>query len=320
MRGRDQPQAGGGGAVAIGGAMCEFLSSQSGRESGVSLQDKMLAALAVPPERLGAGSPVGLEVVADSAAMLRHFADSMLAEYRAALAARRERAVFIVPVGPVGQYDLLAERCNAERISLSRLVLLNMDEYLAEDGGFIDADDRLSFRGHMARHFFGKLDPALAPPRDAVVFPDPRDPANVQREIDRLGGVDVAYGGVGVTGHLAFNDPPEPDAPDDVVAFAALPSRVVTLSRESLVINAVNGARGNFVMMPKRAVTVGMREILGARKVRVYMHRPYGATMLRLLLHGPVTARVPASLLQRHADAAAIVTAEVTPLPEPPAG
>ncbi len=286
----------------------------------MSLHEDMLAALAVPPETLGAGSPVGLEVVADSRALLRHFADSMLAEYRAALAAGRARAVFIVPVGPVGQYDLLAARCNAERIDLSRLVLLNMDEYLAEDGGFIDAGDRLSFRGHMARHFFAKLDAALAPPREAVVFPDPRDPGNVQREIDRMGGVDVAYGGVGVTGHLAFNDPPEPGEPDDVAAFAALPSRVVTLSRETLTINAVNAARGNFLRMPKRAVTVGMREILGARKVRLYMHRGYGATMLRLLLHGPVTATVPASLLQRHADAAAIVTAEVTGLPEPAAG
>jgi glucosamine-6-phosphate deaminase len=286
----------------------------------VSLHEEMLAALAIPPERLGAGSAVRLQVVADPAALLRHFADGMLAEYRAALAAGRERAVFIVPVGPVGQYDLLAARCNAERISLSRLVLLNMDEYLAEDGGLIDADDPLSFRGHMDRHFFGKLDAALAPPREAVVFPDPRDPANVQREIDRLGGVDVAFGGVGVTGHLAFNDPPEPGEPDDLAAFAALPSRVVTLSRETLTVNAVNGARGNFLRMPKQAVTVGMREILAAGKVRLYMHRPYGATMLRLLLHGPVTAMVPASLLQRHADAAAIVTEEVTALPEPEAG
>lgn len=301
--------------------MCEAAAVAIGAGGArVSLHEEMLAALAVAPDRLGAGSAVGLEVVADTQALLRHFADSMLTEYQAALAAGRARAVFIVPVGPVGQYDLLAARCNAERIDLSRLVLLNMDEYLAEDGGFIDADDPLSFRGHMARHFFGRLDPALAPPRDAVVFPDPHDPANVQRAIDRLGGVDVAYGGVGVTGHLAFNDPPEPGAPDDVAGFAALPSRVVTLSRETLTINAVNGARGNFLRMPKRAVTVGMREILGARKVRLYMHRPYGAAMLRLLLHGPVTAAVPASLLQRHADAAAIVTVEVVALPEPVEG
>jgi len=283
----------------------------------LTLLDDTLAALAIPPDRLGHGSPVRLEVVDDAPALIGHFADSMLAEYHAALAAGRPHAVFIVPVGPVGQFDLLAQRCRAARADLRRLVLLNMDEYLAPDGGFIDAADPLSFRGHMQRHFFDQLDPELAPPREAVIFPDPRDPAAMQRAIDRLGGVDVAYGGVGVTGHLAFNDPPEPDEPDDPDAFAALPTRVVTLSRETVMINAVNAARGNVLRIPKQAVTVGMREILGARKVRIYMNRPYGCTMLRLLMHGPVTARVPASLLQRHADAAAIVTREVTQLPEP---
>lgn len=282
-----------------------------------TLRAAMLAALAVPPERLGHGSKVRLEVVADGPALTRHLVLSMLAEYRAALAAGRPRAVFIVPVGPVGQYDLLAERCNAERIDLGRLVLLNMDEYLDESGNWIDPADPLSFRFHMRRHFLDRLDPALAPA--AVIFPDPRDPGAVQREIDRLGGVDVAYGGVGVTGHLAFNDPPEPGEPDDLAAFAALPARVVTLSRETRVIGAVNAARGNLLRMPRQAVTLGMREILAARKLRVYLHRPYGGAMLRLLLHGPVTAQVPASLLQRHPDAAAIVTPEVTALPEPAA-
>jgi glucosamine-6-phosphate deaminase len=283
----------------------------------VDLREEMLAALAVAPERLGQGSPVGLEVVADRAALTAHFAASMLAEYRAALAAGRERAVFIVPVGPVGQYDALAARANAERIDLRRLVLLNMDEYLGEDGNCLPARDALSFRGHMQAHFLDLLDPALAPPREAVIFPDPHDPAATQRAIERLGGVDVAYGGVGVTGHLAFNDPPEPGEPDDVAVFAALPTRVVTLSRETRVIAAVNAARGNILRIPRQAVTLGMREILGARKVRLYLHRPYGGAMLRLLMHGPVTAQVPASLLQRHADAGAVVTRVVTELPEP---
>lgn len=283
----------------------------------MSLRDEMLAALATPAGRLGLGSPVRLEVVADDAGLSAHFADSMVTEYRAALAAGRERAVFIVPVGPVGQYDLLAARCNAERIDLRRLVLLNMDEYLDDTGDCIPASDPLSFRGHMQRHFLDRIDPALAPAPGAVVFPDPRDPEAAGRLIDTLGGVDVAYGGVGVTGHLAFNDPPEPDAPDDPDGFAALPTRVVTLSRETRVVNAINAARGNLLRLPARAVTLGMREILGARRVRVYLHRPYGCAMLRLLLHGPVTARAPASLLQRHPDAAAIVTPVVTELPEP---
>ena len=273
-------------------------------------------ALALPADRLGIDSPIRLAVVADASALTACFADMLLAEYRAALMAGRKQAVFIVPVGPVGQYELLAERCNAEHQDLHRLVLINMDEYLAPDGNWISADDPLSFRGHMARNFWTRIDPALAP-RHPGLFPDPQDWSLVPRAIAELGGVDAAFGGVGVTGHLAFNDPPEPGEPTDPDAFALLPTRAVALSRETLVIAAVNGAGGNIARIPRRAMTVGMKEILGARKVRLFLHRAYSGAMLRLLLHGPVTAAVPASLLQRHPDMVVTATRAVTARPEP---
>ena len=272
------------------------------------------AALAIAPEQLGAGSPIGLTVLPDAEAMTRHFAAALADDYAAALAAGRDRAVFIVPVGPVGQYDLLAQRCNAERLSLRRLVLITMDEYLAADGACIPPSDPLSFRGHMQRHLLDAIDPALAP---EVMVPDSADLAAVPRTIERLGGVDVCFGGVGITGHLAFNDPPEPDAPDEPDAFARLATRIVTLSRETLTINAVTAARGNIERIPRQAVTVGMAEILAARRVRLYMNRPWQCAMIRRLLHGPVTSRVPASLLQRHRDARVTATVEVTRPPEP---
>jgi glucosamine-6-phosphate deaminase len=273
-------------------------------------------ALALPADRLGAGSPIGLAVVPDSAAMTTVFADMLLAEYRAALAAGRRQVVFIVPVGPVGQYEKLADRCNAEGQDLHQLVLINMDEYLAADGTSISPDDPLSFRGHMIRNFWQRIDPALAPHHPGL-FPDPQDWSLVPRAITALDGVDAAFGGVGVTGHLAFNDPPEPGEPTDPDAFARLPTRAVSLSRETVIIAAVNSAGGNVARIPRRAMTVGMREILGARKVRLFMHRAYGGAMLRLMLHGPVTATVPASLLQRHPDAVVTVTQAVTGRPEP---
>lgn len=277
----------------------------------------MTDCLAIPPEKLGQGSPIRLEVVTDGPALTRHFAEALLSEYRATLAAGRERAVFIVPVGPTGQYDLLAARCNATGQDLSRLVLITMDEYLGPDGGWIPASDPLSFRRHMQLHFFDKLDPRLAPPRESNLFPDPHDLAALPAAIERLGGVDVSFGGIGITGHLAFNDPPEPDEADDPDEFAARPTRIVSLNRETRLINSVSAARGNVERIPPRAVTIGMKEILAGRKLRFYVHRAWMSAMLRRVLHGPVTARAPASLMQRHPDAAIIATREVTKLPEP---
>jgi glucosamine-6-phosphate deaminase len=169
----------------------------------------------------------------------------------------------------------------------------------------------------MDRAFYGRLDPMLAPPDGARVFPDPHRPEALGALIDALGGVDVCFGGVGITGHLAFNDPPEPGEETDAEAFAALPTRVVRLSRETRLINAVTAAGGNIDRIPEFAVTVGMKEILESRKVCIYMNRPWHCAIVRKLMHGPVTAAVPASLLQRHPDAHVTATEAVTMLPEP---
>lgn len=269
-------------------------------------------------EDVGRGSSIRTRVVPDAATMSRIFADSMVDEFRASKLAGRAKVVFIIPVGPVGQFEIFAERVNDERLSLQDLVLVNMDEYLAPGGNdHIPQTDPLSFAGYMQRALWSRLDPALAPAIGHRHFPHPRDPAATTRLIDELGGVDVTYGGVGITGHLAFNEPPEPGEPDDVEAFAQLPTRVLSLSRETLTINAVTATRGNIDRIPKRAITVGMREILGSRKVRIFMNRPWQCGVVRKLLHGPVTSRCPASLLQRHPDAFVAMTDDVAAPPEP---
>jgi glucosamine-6-phosphate deaminase len=279
---------------------------------------KMPACLRIGKEALGKGSPIGFEIVADNDTLISHFADDLMREFRAAKEAGRDKVVFIVPVGPVGQFDLWAERCNREGVSLRDLVVVNMDEYLTPDGrDFIPIADALSFRRHMDEHFYKLLDPALAPPQGQRIFPHPLRPEATGESIDRFGGVDVCFGGVGITGHLAFNDPPEPGEKLDAAEFGGRPTRVVRLSRETRLINSVTAARGNIDRIPELAVTVGMKEILDSRKVRIYMNRPWQSAMVRKLLHGPVTASVPASLLQQHADARVLATEMVTELPEP---
>lgn len=274
--------------------------------------------LTIPKARLADGARVPVEIVPDDAAVIARFADDMLAEYAAAKREGRAKVVFILPVGPVGQYERVAERCNAEGISLADLVVVNMDEYLAADGGqWIPTDDPLSFRRHMEAHFYDLLRPDLAPPPDQRHFPDPRDVAATPRLIERFGGTDVCFGGIGITGHVAFNDPPEPGETVSVEAFADLPTRIVTLSRETRLINSITTSRGNIDRIPPRAVTVGMREILQSRKVRIYMNRFWQSAVVRKILHGPVTAAVPASLLQRHGDVRFVIADFVAELPEP---
>jgi glucosamine-6-phosphate deaminase len=272
----------------------------------------------VPKSSLGKGSRIPLEVLPDNDALIRRFADDLLSEYSSAKRRGCDKVVFIVPVGPVGQYDLWAERCNRTQICLRDLVLINMDEYLTPDcRDVIPISDPLSFRRHMGDHFYDRLEPDLVPPQDQRVFPHPQDLSAIPRMIERFGGCNVCYGGVGINGHVAFNDPPEPNEQVSLEQFGALPTRVVRLSRETRLINAVTTCRGNIDRIPEYAVTVGMKEILTSQKVRLYLNRPWQSAIVRKILHGPITPDVPASLLQNHRDVRLVVAEYVAELPEP---
>jgi glucosamine-6-phosphate deaminase len=270
--------------------------------------------LNVPAQALGRGTPVKVHVLGDMLSLGRDLAEAIKAEILAAKAAGRG-ATLIIPVGPVDQYPLLARMLNEERISCRDVVFIGMDEYLDEQDAWLPADHPLSFRGYLNRMLYDRLDPALAPPPEHRVFPDPRDLTAVPQLIAARGGVDACYGGIGITGHIAFSEPPAPDAPMSVEAFAALPTRVLTLTCETRTINSVT-VGGELSIIPHRAVTVGMKEILGARRLRLYCNRPWQSSVVRRVLHGPLTAACPASLMRTHPDATLTVTDYVAKPPD----
>ena len=144
---------------------------------------------------------------------------------------------------------------------------------------------------------------------------NPADPGAVQRAIDDRGGVEVTYGGIGINGHIAFNEPPEPDEEIGNEAFAALPTRALSMTRETRTINSVT-VGGEISFIPNRAVTVGMKEILGSRRLHFFCNRPWQACVVRKVIHGPVTARCPASFLQTHADAGITMADYVAATPD----
>ncbi len=257
--------------------------------------------LLIPADQLGRGSPVRVRRCGDADDIARQMADSMFA---VVAAARRENrlATLIVPVGPVDQFPLLAGKINEQGDDWRDVMLINMDEYLTDDDRWVDADHPLSFRGYMQRKFYDLLDPKLAPRPENRVFPDAADGAAVGRAIAARGGVDACFGGIGINGHIAFNEPPEPGQNVAVEDFAALPTRALDLSRETRTINSVT-VGGELSVIPRRAVTVGMKEILASRRLRFYCNRPWQRAIVRRVLHGPLTAACPASLLRTHGDA-----------------
>jgi len=255
----------------------------------------------VGADKLGKGVSVKVRTCGDMDALANDMARVMLETITQAQQQGRN-ATLIIPVGPVDQFPLLAEMINRQRIDCLDLMLINMDEYLTDDDQWVDIDHPLSFRGFMNVRFYDLLDAALAPRAENRVFPDPANPAAIQELIDQRSGVDVCFGGIGINGHIAFNEPPEPGESVSVQEFAALPTRALSLSRETRTINSVT-VGGEISVIPRRAVTVGMKEILASRRLRFYCNRPWQRAVVRRVLHGPLTAACPASLLRTHTDA-----------------
>lgn len=257
--------------------------------------------LQVTAEELGQGTPVKVCIGGDQQAIAEDFASAILAVIRECAAASKA-ATLILPVGPVDQFPILAGLINEQKLDCSSLVIINMDEYLDDNDCWVPIDHPLSFRGFMNRKFYDLVDPTLTPRMENRVFPDPADCGAIGRLINQRGGVDVCFGGIGINAHLAFNEPPEPGENVSVEEFAARPTRVLDLSRETRTINSVT-VGGDIGVIPRRAVTVGMQEILAAKKLRFYCNRPWQRGVVRRALHGPLTAACPASLLRLHADA-----------------
>ena len=206
----------------------------------------------------------------------------------------------ILPVGPTGQYPILAEIINRERISLKNCYFFYMDEYCDDSGKAIPPDHPLSFRGEMEHLFFSKIDPELNIPDEQLIFPSHENLHLLKKMIEDVGGIDTCYGGIGIHGHVAFNEP-EPN-------IRYTDPRLVYLNEYTITINAIRSeVGGDLVNFPRKAVTLGMNQICGARRVRLYCRNDipgidWANLVLRLAVFGTPGDDYPVTYLTEHPD------------------
>lgn len=215
--------------------------------------------------------------------------------------------LIICPVGPL-DYSYWVSLMNQEQIDGSRLITICMDEYLGESDEWIAEDHPLSFRRFMQENFFNNLRGRARVPKENIHFPCPHSPETSTALIEGHGGADLCYGGMGLTGHFAFNDPPEPDKPISDIEVRNSRTRVVTICRESQAQMCMGGTGGNWDIIPRRAVTLGLHEILLSKKIHLTFMRSWHAGVLRRALFGPVTGSCPGSFVQTHSNVEVTLT------------
>ena len=224
---------------------------------------------------------------------------------------RGEKTVMIVPVGPTQHYPILAEMVNRLKISLKNVHFFNMDEYMTTPTDVLDVNDPMSFEGRMNREFYDRVDKDLVMPISQRHFPKPGKEAEYDRMIAELGGVDLCMGGLGINGHIAFNEAAEDDDPITADEFADLGTRVLPISRETRTINAYGYQRGDLRGMPEFCITVGMKQIIDSRKIYIALNRPWQNGPFKHALIGKEQPQLPASLLRRCKDLTYCMTKEI---------
>jgi glucosamine-6-phosphate deaminase len=221
-----------------------------------------------------------------------------------------KRTSFILPVGPTGQYRRLARVINMEKIDCSGLVTINMDEYLDEKDRYIPRDHPLSFRGFMDRNFFGLIEPELKVRQENIHFPDPLEPEKIGELVDSLGGADICFAGIGINGHIAFNESMDESSISGEV-FRRLKTRTLELAQSTVYVNGSLFARGHTEIIPPRCITIGMDEILKSHEIVCCLEYIFQSAVVRkMAVLGP-TPGFPATFVKEHSNSYIIATKDV---------
>ena len=212
--------------------------------------------------------------------------------------AHGEPTVLVLPLGPEGQYPLFATEVNARRISLSDVYFILMDAYI-ENGKDLPYSHTRSARRRADELIFNRIDPALAPSTELVLHMRADDVGFVNRRLAELGKIDLCVAGIGINGHIGFNE--QVDAtPEEYLAQAH--SRILALSTETRLITAINCYHGALAEVPRFGITIGLAEMMRAKKIRVYCFRDWHNACIKRAACDKPSGRFPATLLQLHAD------------------
>ena len=216
----------------------------------------------------------------------------------------------INPCGPSCWYKPFTELVNKEKVSLKKVVIFHMDECLDWQGRELPRKHPYSFRGVMEASFYGPVDPELAVPEQNRRWLNAHNVREIAASIAEAP-IDIVYGGWGQDGHVAYNQARR--HPFSFVTVDDVRSSTVRV-QENNIDTIIALAQRTFGMayqfVPPMSVTLGMKEILAANKVRLFSDTgAWKQTALRVALFGPVTPEYPITLLQEHHDV--LITATI---------
>lgn len=189
---------------------------------------------------------------------------------------------------PLGTYRQLIDWYEKGDIDFSECISVNLDEYVGLGG-----ENDQSYRYFMNHNFFHAIN--IKPENTFVPNGLAEDLAAECEKYDAriadLGGIDLQLLGIGLDGHIGFNEP------DD---YFVKNTHVVELHEST--IKANSRFFENEAEVPRKAVTMGMVSIMQAKKILLIASGKNKRDIVEKAFFGPITPKIPASILQLHPD------------------
>lgn len=196
---------------------------------------------------------------------------------------------------PLKVYANLVKANKEGRVSFKDVATFNLDEYIGLDG-----THNQSYRYFMNDNLFNHIDIDKAKTHVLKGVGDYLAYANqYDDEIKSFGGIDLQILGIGSDGHIAFNEPG--------TSFDSL-THVAELAESTIVDNS--RLFNDIKEVPTKAVTMGLKSIMNAKKIVLIATGKNKAKAIKALLTGPKTIDNPASVLQDHKDCTIYVDEE----------
>ena len=193
---------------------------------------------------------------------------------------------------PLPLYEKMAEDHRKNGTSYKRVTAINLDEYVG-----IEAKNKNSFARFMRDNLFSKID--IDPANTNIPNGMAED---LEAECARYAAfvkehpADIQILGIGGNGHIAFNEPYTKY--DTVTHIATLTSRTRSDNAEGF---------GNPALVPGYALTMGIAEILSAKKILMLASGEGKAEAIYNMLQGRDDTSCPAAALRKHPDVTVVL-------------
>jgi glucosamine-6-phosphate deaminase len=223
----------------------------------------------------------------------------MIAEYIRDTIALRGEARVVFAAAP-SQAGALKELCNFDSIDWRRVAAFHMDEYVG-----LSPDHPSGFGNWLRHHLFDRKPFGAVHLIGSQGEPDTNASSYAQRLAEAP--IDLVCLGIGVNGHIAFNDPPVADFADPLLV------RRVQLDDICRQQQVDDGCFQAFEDVPAEALTLTVPALLSGRRMIAVVPGAAKRPAVERTIHGPISTDCPASILRTHTSCTLFLEPESWP-------